>query len=265
MITRSGLAMLSVTVAAMAALVACEDKPSQPLAPTASALAPAEKPALSQTFAIEQTGSKVTFLMDAPLEKIHGEAPDAVVGDLHLNLNDLTKSTGLIKADLDKLTLYQQKRDDDKKEYGERTKSDDQNEHARAWLEIGKDAPAEVREKHRWVEFKLDKIANVQPQADVMKMTGAERKITAIVSGDVRLHGRVSKKRAMIEATFKFEGDKPVSVAVKTAQPMSLGLEEHDVRPRKGFGVLAKATLDTLGSKVAKDAPIVLELTAKAK
>src|SRR5262245_32817536 len=99
------VAMLIVVATAAAASAGCEDKPTKPLAPTASALAPAEKPAMSKSFAVDTAGSKVTFVMNAALEKIHGEAPDSLTGDLHLNLSDITKSTGLVKADLDKLTL----------------------------------------------------------------------------------------------------------------------------------------------------------------
>jgi hypothetical protein len=263
MIRCSTRAML--VMALSAASAACDDKPSQPLAPTGSALAPAEKPAQTQTFTVEAQGSKLSFEMAAPIEKITGEAPDSAAGDLHLNLNDLTKSTGLVKIDLDKLTLYQQKRANQMDPYGDRSKSDKQNEHARAWLEIGEDAPGDKREENRWAELKIDQISNVRPQADVTKMSGAERKIQAVVGGDFRLHGRVSKKRALIEATFKFEGDKPQSVTIKTTQPMSVGLDEHDVRPRKGFGKLAQDTLEKLGNKVAKEAPIELELTARAK
>jgi hypothetical protein len=245
--------------------IACEEKPSAPLAPEKSALAPAEKPAMSQSFAIDTAGSKATFIMDAPLEKIHGEAADAVAGDLHIDFNNVTKSTGLVKVDLDKLVLYQQKRVNEQDQYSEREKVEKQNQHARAWLEIDPKAPADVREKNRWVEFKIETIANVQPQADVTKMTGAERKITAVIAGDFRLHGRVSKKRVPIEATFKFAGDKPESVKIKTTAPMIVGLEEHDVRPREAFGKIAQATLDSLGKKVAKDAPIELEFSAKTK
>lgn len=260
---RTALA-IPVFAAALPAL-GCEEKPSAPLAPEKSALAPAEKPAMSQSFAVESAGSKVTFVMNAPLEKIHGEAADAAAGDLHVDLSNITKSTGLIKIDLDKLALYQQKRANEQDQYGERTKVEKQNEHARAWLEIDPKAPADVREKNRWVEFKIETIANVQPQADVTKMTGAERKITAVIAGDFRLHGRVSKKRVPIEATFKWSGDKPESVKIKTTAPMIVSLEEHDVRPREAFGKIAQATLDSLGQKVAKDAPIELELTAKSK
>lgn len=243
----------------------CESKPDKPLAPAASALAPAEKPSeKAVTLDVATEGSKVTFLMNAPLEKISGEVIDGTKGEIFIDLMDVTKTTALIKVDLDKLTLYQQKREDEKSEYGERAKNDTQNEHARAWLEISKDAPEDVREKNRWVEFKIDKL--VEPSAqDITKLTGAERKITAWASGELRLHGRKTEKRAKVEATFKYEGDKLASVHVKTLEPMKVGLEEHDVRPREAFGKLAQKTLSALGSKVATEAPIEIELTAKPK
>jgi hypothetical protein len=262
---RSMLWAISAATFSLSGAAGCEEKPAQPLAPVSSSLAPPEKPAAAQSFAIEAAGSKITFVMNAPLEKISGEAPDSAGGELHLDLSNLTKSAGLIKVDLDKLTLYQAKRDKEEEVFGERSKSDKQNEHARSWLEIADDAPPETREKHRWVEFKIQEVTNVQPQADVTKMTGPERKVTAVIKGDFRLHERVSQKQALIEATFKFDGDKPQAVTIKTTQPMSVGLEEHDVRPRDAFGKLAKKTLDELGSKVAKEAPIELELTARAK
>jgi hypothetical protein len=254
------------TLVLVVAAASCENKPSKPLAPTASEpLAPAPKPAFSQTFVVEAQGSKVDFAMSAPVEKISGQVKDSAAGELNLNLNDLTKSTGLVKIDLDKLVLMQQKRVNEMDPYGDAKQNEKQNEHARAWLEIDKAAPADKREQNRWVELKIEQIINVRPQADVTKMSGAVRKIQAVVLGDLRLHGRVSKKRALIEATFKFDGDKPRSVTIKTTAPMSVGLEEHDVRPREAFGKLAQTTLEKLGKKVAREAPIELEFTANAK
>lgn len=122
-----------------------------------------------------------------------------------------------------------------------------------------------MREKNRWVELRIEKIVDVQPQADVGRLGGAERKITATVVGDLRLHGRVSKKRAQVEATFAYDGNEPRSVTIRTTQPVAVGLEEHDVRPREAFGKLAQKTLGALGNKVASEAPVQLELTAKAK
>jgi len=247
------------------ALGGCDSKPSAPLAPSASALAPAEKrSATAKAFEIEATGSKATFLMTAPIEKIHGEAADSAKGQLFIDPADITQTSGLIQIDLDKLVLYQQKREDDKSDYGERVKSDKQNEHAKNWLEIGADAPADQRELNRWVEFRIEKVLETSA-ADVSKLSGAERKITATVEGELRVHQRKVKKQVKVEATFKYDGDKPTSVSIKTTAPVIVDLESHDVRPRELFGKLAQKTLSDMGSKVAKEAPIELLLSAKLK
>lgn len=245
------------------AILGCDKKNNANLAPSASALSAPTAAAGSTPLAIEAAGSKLGFLMNAPIEKIHGEANDAAKGDLFVVPADLTKTTALIKVDLDKLSLFQQKRADEKGEFGEKVKSDKQNEHARNWLEIGSDAPADAREKNRWAEFKIEKLENASA-TDLTKLTGPERKITATAVGEFRLHGRKAQKSAKVEATFKFDGDKLTGVSVKSVEPMNVGLDEFDVRPREAFGKLAQGTLDTLGSKVAKEAPITMEFNAKA-
>lgn len=247
------------------ALSGCDNKPSPGLAPSSTALAPAAaKSDKAIAFEIQGSGSKVSFLMNAPVEKISGEAADSTKGQIFVDPTDITKTTALIQIDLDRLTLYQQKRADENGEFGERTKSEKQNEHARAWLEIASDAPADQRELNRWVEFKIDKVADASA-TDLSKLTGAERKLTATVEGEFRLHQRKVRKTAKIEAVFKYEGDKAVSVSIKTLAPVVVGLEEHDVKPRELFGKLAQKTLSDLGQKVAKEAPIELEFSAKLK
>ena len=253
------LFLLAMTVAA------CDKKPSTTLAPESSALGPAMKAsANARAFEIATTGSKATFLMNAPVEKISGEAADATKGTIYVDPADLMQTSALLQVDLDKLVLYQQRREDEKGEFGERAKNPKQNEHARAWLEISSDAPADQRELNRWVEYKIDKVIAASA-TDLGKLSGAERKVTATVEGELRLHQRKTRKQAKIEATFKYEGDKLASVSVKTTEPLVVGLEEHDVRPRELFGKLAQKTLADLGQKVAKEAPIELELVANAK
>lgn len=247
------------------AFLACDNKPSAPLAPSATALAPAEKRSESaKTFEIETAGSKLSFLMTAPIEKIHGEAADSAKGQLFIDPADISKTSGLIQVDLDKLVLYQQKRADEQGEYGERVKSDKQNEHAKTWLEISPDAPADQRELNRWVEFRIDKVIETSAP-DVSKLSGAERKITATVEGELRLHQRKVRKQVKVEATFKYDGDKPTSVTIKSVAPVVVDLDSHDVRPRELFGKLAQKTLTDMGQKVAKEAPIELQLSAKLK
>ncbi len=257
---------LALAPSALALLVAaCDSKPSVNLAPSSSALSAAEKPTMAaRSLEIASTGSVVSFVMNAPIEKIHGEAKDAVQGELYVDPTDITKTTGLVKVDLEKLELFQQKREDDKSDFGARTKNDMQNKHARTWLEISEDAPADQRSANRWAELKIDKVVTAA-RSDLTKMTGAERKITATLEGEFRLHQRKIRKTAKVEATFRFEGDQLSGVSIKTTEPMVVGLEEHDVRPRELFGKLAQKTLSDMGQKVAKEAPIELQLSAKAK
>src|SRR5687768_12783192 len=103
----SSWTQVAIVLAALG-VVACEEKAApEKLAPVASApLSPPTAPAAGATkLAIASSGSSVTFLMDSPLEKIDGDAPGSVSGELFVDLANLAKSTGLVKIDLDKLTL----------------------------------------------------------------------------------------------------------------------------------------------------------------
>jgi hypothetical protein len=104
----------------------------------------------------------------------------------------------------------------------------------------------------------IRKIESVS-EANVTKMTGAERKVTLKATGDLLLHQRKSEMTVELEAIFKFQGDKPQSVAIMTAKPFGVSLAAHDVHPRESFGKLAQKTLDLLAPKVAKEALVSIE------
>jgi hypothetical protein len=256
------------------ALACNKEKPpeEQKLAPTAAALeAPMPKAASAVPFQVDASSSSFTFLMDSPLEKIDGDAPKSVTGELFVDPADLTKSTALVKADLKQLTLYQQKRGDEKGEYGARKKSDLQNEHAQDWLQLrAKDGEvtAEQAETNRFAELKILKLENLSA-TDVTKLTGAERKVTATVSGDFRLHGRKATKSAKVELNFKYAGDKLEAIEVKTLEPFMITLEEFEVHPRDAAGKLVKKLSEAISSnlkgKVAADAPVSVSFVAKPK
>ncbi len=249
----------------------CKDKPTVNLAPTASALQAAPAAPTAAQFTVDSASSKVTFLMDSPLEKIDGDASGGLQGDLFVDLSDISKSTALVKVDLQKLVLYQQKRGDEKTGYSERAKSDLQNQHARNWLQIvplaGETTP-EQAENNRWVELKIDKLDGAT-LTNVAGATGAERKLTATASGDFRLHGRKQPKTAKVEITVNYQGDKAQSIHVKTSEPLNIGLEEFEVNPRDDAGKFVKSVTEALSSnlkgKVAQNAPLNLEFTANAK
>lgn len=247
---------------ALAALAGCQDKPSASLAPTATALA-AEKPATeaSKKFAIDKESAKVDFLMEAPVEKIRGRIDKAAEGELAIDLMDVAKTVGIVRLDISGIEVFQTKADD-KGQFGQETKSDVQNEHVKAWLEIGPKADEAKRKENARVEFAIKKVS-VKGDANVMKGTGAERKVALTAEGDFLLHGHKTMKTAELEATFTFEGDKPVAVHIKSTKPFAVGLEENDVRPRDTLGSLLAKGLDALSAKVAKEALVSVDLTAK--
>ncbi|HEX9621763.1 MAG TPA: hypothetical protein VF989_16575 [Polyangiaceae bacterium] len=254
---------LAATLSALGA--ACEEKSPASLAPQASALASAVPVTeTSKKFVVQTDTSDVEFSMDAELEKIFGRAPKSVEGELFVDAGSIGKTRGLLKVDLLDLALFQRKRGKADEEFGEEVKEEKQNEDARTWLQINEDAPQEMREQNRWVEFKVEKVTSTSND-DVRAMSGSERKVTAAVEGTVRLHGRVAKKTAKLELSFHFDGDDVKSLSVKTTEPLEIGLEEHDIRPRKAFDQLADATLEKLGAKVAKIAKVNVEFEAAAQ
>ena len=256
-------ATLLLSVASLVTLghvVGCGDGAPKNLAPTSSALTSAKPATATAAKMVIAPKSAVTFLMEAPLEKIHGKAPGGASGEVFVDPTDVTKTTGLVKVDLEKLELFQQKRESETAEYAQEEKSDLQNEHARAWLEIGADAPADQRAANQRIEFKITSVTATGP-TDLTKLEGDTRKVVVEVSGDLRLHGRTSQKTVQMDATFRFKDGKLVAVDLKTAKPFLVDLDAHDVRPREAFGKLAQKTLEMMAPKVAKEANVSLDLT----
>jgi len=263
--------LLSAAVVLPAALsfVACDkgpsseggDKPAVTLAPTATALAPAKPPPAGATkLKIETASSKVDFLMEAPKEKIAGHVPGTTTGELSIDLDDVTRSTGALMVDLSTFKIYQTAVDKDGK-LGEEKFVERQNEHAKNWLEIGEDAPADKKKDNSIIHFSIKSI-EVAGEKSLLKLTGAERKLSLKVTGDFLLHGRKAQKVATLAGTFKFNGDKLVGASFKTEAPFGVDLAEHDVKPRDGFGKLALKTLEALSPKVAKEALVSFDFSA---
>ncbi len=252
------------TLTAALALFGCSKEKPVDLAPTAAALE-AAKPKSAQAVSVEivKDTSQVSFVMDAPLEKIRGKVNGATTGTIQVDPTDLTRSTGLIRIDIGGIELFQAVADENG-QFGAEKKSDLQNQHARAWLEISDDAPPADRQENRVVQFKIDAVRDASAR-DLTKLTGRERKVTATVAGSFRLHRRKVEKSARVEITFKYAGDRLESATFRTLEPVVVALEAHDVRPREAFGKLAQKTLAALAPKVAKEARVSFELQAQTK
>jgi hypothetical protein len=124
--------------------------------------------------------------------------------------------------------------------------------------------PEDARKANRFAEFSVLRIEDASVKNVAEKGPG-EHTIKATIVGDFRLHGRKNEKRAAVELRFKTAAAGVESLAVKTIEPLQVGLDEYDVRPREAFGKLAQKTLGALGSKVATSAPVMLEFSARAK
>ena len=244
-------------------LVACGGEPVKLGEEAEKLTIAAPKSEGARRYAIEPAGSELGFDMEAPIEKIRGRVPPAAItGELFIDPTDLARTTGLVHVDLRELELFQRISGDDGKTFGEETRDETQNQHAREWLEIGPDAPPDQLQKNALIEFSLLSIKDVSA-TDLTKLQGKERRVTLTATGDFLLHQRKASKSVELEATFVWDGDHPTSITVKSRKPLDIGLDEYDVRPRTGFGKLAAKTLETLAPKVAKAAAISLEFTAR--
>jgi hypothetical protein len=252
------------TLIAVMALAGCSKEESVDPAPTAAALE-AAKPKSIQAAALEisKDSSQVSFVMDAPLEKIRGKLIGTTTGTIQVDPSDITRSNGLIRIDIGDIELFQTVADDNGR-FGDEKKSEVQNQHARAWLEISDDTPPAIRRENQVVEYKIDEVQDVSVK-DLTRLTGPTRTVTARVTGDLRLHRRKVKKSARVEVTFRYAGDRLESATFKTVEPVMVSLDEHDVRPREAFGKLAQKTLAALSPKVAKEAQVSFALQARVK
>lgn len=252
-------------------LVGCDDKRTN-LAPAASSLAPAVAApgAMTRTFIIA-SDSRSTIEMEAPKEKIKASTTGGT-GSLSIDLTNLRNSRGEVQMDLTTLTTSTFSGKD-----GE-TDNKAQTGHARTWLEV---ADAEdgkldekVKEANRYAVYVIRSVEN--PSApDVTKVTptkdGADdvRTVTLTTKGELLVHGHKVQRDGDVELAFRYDGgaaaDEPKAIAVKTRRPFRVVLAEHDIKPRDKVGKIAKESFHLLGTKVAENADVSLDLRARPK
>lgn len=265
--SRAFVTVLTVT-ACLATIAGCDDKKDGPkLAPSASSLASSTPPpsAMAMKLAIDPR-SETTLLLEAPQEKIKAKT-NAAAGTLDIDLENVANSRGEVKIDLSTLTTST---------FGNEAKDKSQTGHARTWLEVadGEDGKLDdkVKEQNRYAVYAIRSIEN--PSAtDVTKVAptkdGADevRTISMLTKGELLVHGHKVDREAEVDVAFRYEPgaapDKPKAITVKSKKPFRVVLAEHDVKPRDGFGKIAKGSFSLLGTKVAENADISLDLRAK--
>jgi hypothetical protein len=251
---------------AVLAQIGCDDKKTQ-LAPVASSLAsstPLPPGATVKKFMLDGA-SKASIEMEAPKEKIKANATGGT-GVLDIDVANLLASRGEVKMDLSTLTTHT---------FPDEEKNSAQTTHARTWLEVadGEDGKLDekVKEANRYAVYAIRSVENVSAP-DLTKVSPTKegnddaRTVTLTTKGELLIHGHKIDRTAALEVKFLYDAgaapDKPKAILVKSKTPFHVVLAEHDVKPRDGFGKIAKGSFHLLGTKVADNAEITLELRA---
>jgi hypothetical protein len=265
---RVGRAVGPLAIAGLVLLaLGCEDKKPN-LAPVASSLAKSAPPpagASVKKFVIDPA-SNTSIEMEAPKEKIRATAGGGA-GTLDVDLTNIAQSRGEVKIDLSTLTTSS---------FTDQEKNSSQSTHARTWLEVGDGESGkldeETKKNHRWAVYAIRSIENASA-TDITKVAPTKdadddvRTVTLTTKGELLVHGHKVERDADVEVAFRYDpgaaADKPKAVSIKSKKPFRVVLAEHDVKPRDGFGKIAKSSFHLLGTKVADNADIVLDLRAK--
>lgn len=262
-----GLVMAVAVTALFATMAGCDDKKDGPkLAPSASALLSSAPPptAMATKFAIDPK-SETTLMLEAPDLTIKAKT-NAAAGALDIDLKNIANSRGEVKIDLTTIVMSTYGNEKDKT----------QTVHARTWLEVadGEDGKLDekVKEQNRYAVYAIRSIENpsatdVTQVAPTKDGTDDVRTVTMTTKGELLVHGHKVERDGVVEVAFRYDPgaapDKPKAITVKSKKPFRVVLAEHDVKPRDGFGKIAKGSFNLLGTKVAENADISLDLRAK--
>lgn len=202
--------------------------------------------------------------IQAPIETTRFQLGGAM-GELKVDLDDLTKTSGTIKIDLLNIQSYS---------FADTGKNSKQTEHMLNWFEIGPDVSETTREKNRWAVFKIKKITHAEPNSlKTAKSfsdeigTGYFFKITA--EGTLTVHGVTSPKTVELAVSIwdvnpqgkRYKKAQRV-LLMRTTKPIEISMKEHDVKPRDTTGKFLAKALDVVGLKISDEVLISLDLRA---
>jgi hypothetical protein len=231
------------------------------VAPSATSLAVSSASAAAASAATHfAVDGRSTAHVEMPGDVEHIVADtSAAAGTLDVVMSDLGQTRGLVRVDLATLTTstFHTSRDAD------------QTKHARTWLEAVVDG--KTNEAMRWADYAIRSVDGLSA-TDVSKVPatrdGADdvRRVSAVVHGDLLLHGHQVAKDDAVELTFRYPAGaaadaKPARLEIKSTQAMHVVLKEHEVEPRDPVGQLLGWTTQLL-SKVARTADVTVSLVA---
>lgn len=177
-------------------------------------------------------------------------------GDLDVDLDDLSRTTGNVAFDLRELVMTRSGTDPDAA-YTAR---------ALAWLELGAGVSDEKRAPSAAANFvigSLDAGHLVSAPNGDRRARRRELESHWTVRGDLSLHGVRAPVTAEVTLSLVPGPDPaapPVQLVIRSRRPLVVSLNTHDIRPRDERGVPVAKDLDLLGDDVGTEAKVSFEL-----
>lgn len=222
-----------------------------PAMPAAAAPTPeaklAAQPVTSVTYQVEPAG-RVSFLIDAPLEKIKG-GWSRTGGQLKVDVAKLDQTRGEVTMDLSTLKITT---------FPDSGQNDTQAHHALNWMEIGGEVAADARARFRTATFRIDQVLSAAPAS----LGEGVAQATAVVEGTMTLHGITSTHQVEVQVVAEGDPKAPSALRITSRKPLRLSLKHHDVKPRDLAGRFLAGALEQVGQKISDTVLVSLDFKA---
>ncbi len=203
--------------------------------PSGSASAPTKPAVGTRTrYRYDPSASKVVFSLPAKLATPRGSL-GAASGELEFTEPNYAKPSARLSFDLASLTL----------QGAEGAEDPELTRRARDWLEV-----ASEKAHFRAAVFELDSL-------DLEARPGKSSEASGTLRGRLSLHGFRVPVESLVSVERRADGSRLV---VRSVRPLTLKLDEHDIKPRNARGEPVASELKLLGSDIGREARIDFEL-----
>lgn len=130
------------------------------------------------------------------------------------------------------------------------------------WLELGSLVPQADRDQNRWAELRLTALA-VEEEGHATPSRKGARRGHAVGYAELTLH----RFRVPVTVDLEVELDGaegiPESLRIRTRRPLTVPLAAHDILPRASDGTLATESLGALGTQVAREGRVTVDMSLR--